>query len=580
MSNPMVFTKKTFLEAGNAWTEYYKDNKFEAYDELQKALKYVPIYYQEKRRTAAALAYSLWSSANQRFEVFCPTNPIFRSTNLHELGHIYFGHLRNSRTYISMCQKLLKKHERAVCRYLKLDSYDFAHDVINVCMDLEINSKLFRTPLERKELNKTVHFYLKKFRDGNIRQFLKDFNPEDLPDNTVIYFPSDLGLPEGKSFIEYVQLIVDKAEKSLEDFNKKQESYARMVAESLNNNSSLDTDEVVSTNVIPNNEHFEEDEEEEDNLEDEDCTISLPIDSGENKGDTPTHNTSENDTQNEIDDEEVGERFATNNRVNDLLNRLRRQDKDWGSNKNPQHLYEDLEGETLETVIGSIEDWSKRHDREEEELANTKSEIDVATSFNELNKFILTNAVPSMTEHQRNDILYNYNRGKTTNVFINKIRTNTSYRKPIVHIFTDVSGSMDEKYTKSVVKAVKTIASKIDNKSSITFYESYPRNTEKLATITDKIINESFTGGGTELAVALERYVSTTENMIGNTIVIISDFEDDFEEIKAQLKNIHSRVLCIEVCQPIDKSQLADECKAYNITNTINLKVVERRYAA
>ena len=103
-------------------------------------------------------------------------------------------------------------------------------------------------------------------------------------------------------------------------------------------------------------------------------------------------------------------------------------------------------------------------------------------------------------------------------------------------------------YTKKVVKAVKAISSRIDNRSSLTFYNEWDRNTEKFNTLSDEVINRSFVGGGTELARALRRsYVNTQENNSANTLVIISDFYDNMAEIKNQFDNIKSTIICIEV---------------------------------
>ena len=163
--------------------------------------------------------------------------------------------------------------------------------------------------------------------------------------------------------------------------------------------------------------------------------------------------------------------------------------------------------------------------------------------------------------------MYNYNRGKTTDVFINKVRTRSTFRKPNVHIYTDVSGSMDPEYTKKIVKAVKAISSRIDNRSSLTFYNEWDLNTEKFNTLSDEVINRSFVGGGTELARALKRsYVKTQENNSANTLVIISDFCDNMAEIKKQFDNIKSTIICIEVGN-YNNDNVAEDFENYGIKN-------------
>ena len=176
-------------------------------------------------------------------------------------------------------------------------------------------------------------------------------------------------------------------------------------------------------------------------------------------------------------------------------------------------------------------------------------------------------------------MLYNYNRGKTTDVFINKVRTRSTFRKPNIRIFTDVSGSMDTDYTKKIVKAIKTISSRIDTRSSITFYNECAWNTEKLTTLNDEVINSSFIGGGTDLANSLKVYIKSQENNPANTLVIISDFEDCINAIKKSFDNIKSTILCIEVGNR-NSSYIAEEFKSCGITKAKLIKIVNRYYAA
>ena len=205
MSSPRVLSsKKNFAAVNTAWENYYSENKFAISADVQKALKYVPIYYQKKNLTAMAVAYSLWNGAEQRFEVFCPKNSVFRSTNLHELGHIYFGHLKNSRKYIAMAEKILKPYEKQIASFLGVCYYNAIHDIINVCMDFEINSKLFVTSKEREELNASVQFYLLRRHDTrSLKAIIESFNPENLSKETVIFFPENFGFP-GKKIISRV----------------------------------------------------------------------------------------------------------------------------------------------------------------------------------------------------------------------------------------------------------------------------------------------------------------------------------------------------------------------------------------
>lgn len=618
MSSPRVLSsKKNFAAVNAAWENYYSENKFAISADVQKALKYVPIYYQKKNLTAMAAAYSLWNGAEQRFEVFCPKNSVFRSTNLHELGHIYFGHLKNSRKYIAMAEKILEPYETQIADFLGIRYINVIHDIINICMDFEINSKLFVTNKEREELNASVQFYLLRNHDTkSLKAIIESFNPENLSKETVIFFPENFGFPGKKSFLEYVQMMIDYCinhKKPEIPQNGTSSSYEGQLSNetkgatafSLPSNNTENTsknddaegdspfneeDENNSDeeNKLPSfNENKSKEEETQDNSNEENPGFaSSPNENNKEEANSNSSNnekgkdSASSDTPQieEIDDDTFAKRFRINRDTEEQKDNIKGEDRR-ASRRNSEPLYE-LEGESLDNEIYNSKTWMRYHEREEKEINNLKGKVDIASNASEINNFILKNALPSIDISSYNDILYNYNRGKTTDVFINKVRTRSTFRKPNVHIFTDVSGSMDAEYTKKVVKAVKAISSRIDNRSSLTFYNKWDLNTEKFNTLSDEVINRSFVGGGTELACALRRsYVKTQENNSANTLVIISDFQDNIAEIKKQFDNIKSTIICIEVGN-YNNDNVAEDFEIYGIKNAKLLKIVDRKYAA
>ena len=582
MSSPRVLSsKKNFASVNAAWENYYSENKFAILADVQKALKYVPIYYQKKNLTAMAAAYSLWNGAEQRFEVFCPKNSVFRSTNLHELGHIYFGHLKNSRKYIAMAEKILKPYEKQIANFLGVFYHNAIHDIINVCMDFEINSKLFVTSKEREELNASVQFYLlRRHNTRSLKAIIESFNPENLSKETVIYFPENFGFPGKKSFLEYVQMMVDYCINHKKPETSQDETGSSSQDNGTNGTAAFSLPDDNTENTSKNDDAEGDspfNEEDENNSDEENKLPSFnENNSADDKEAAGNNSNNETDTPQieDIDDDTFAKRFQINRDTEERRRRIKFEDS--CSRKKP--VYE-INGETLDTEIDTSKNWIDNHEKEEEEIKDLKEKVEVASNASEINNFILNNALPSNDISSYNDMLYNYNRGKTTDVFINKVRTRSTFRKPNIHIFTDVSGSMDAEYTKKVVKAIKTISSRIDNRSSITFYNECAWNTEKLTTLNDEVINSSFIGGGTDLANSLKVYIKSQENNPANTLVIISDFDDCINAIKKSFDNIKSTILCIEV-ENRNSSYIAEEFKSYGITKAKLIKIVNRRYAA
>lgn len=592
MSSPKVLSsKKNFTSVNDTWENYYSENKFAISAEVQKALKYVPTYYQKKNLTVMSVAYSLWNGAEQRFEVFCPKNSVFRSTNLHELGHIYFGHLKNSRKYIAMAERMLEPYEAQLAEFLSITYGRVIHSIINVCMDFEVNSKLFVTKKEREELNASFQFYLlRKYDTATVRNKIADFDPDKLSKETVIYFPEDFGFPGKKSFFEYIQMMIDYC------INHKKPEIPQNGTGRSSDNSQMSNGSKDEASFSTSTNKFNSEDTSKDGGNEADSPLNKEEGNNSDKmSDMPSLEKNE-DTSNsdgnsntlskdddsipqvkDVDDDTFVRRFNRIWRAKVEMDSIKKEDKPTAHKKNP--IYE-LEGETLEDEINNAGNWMKKHECEEKKIKDLKSKIEVASNASDINNFILRNALPSIDVHSYNDILYNYNRGKTKDVFINKVRTRSAFRKPNIHIYTDISGSMDPGYTKKIVKAIKAISSRIDGHSSLTFYNGRECNTEKFNTLSDEVINRSFVGGGTNLARTLNRsYVNTQENNSANTLVIISDFRDDINAIKRQFDNIKSTIICIEVGN-YTCDDAAKEFKECGITNVKSLKVVDRRYAA
>ena len=426
MSSPRVLSsKKNFAAVNTAWENYYSENKFAISADVQKALKYVPIYYQKKNLTAMAVAYSLWNGAEQRFEVFCPKNSVFRSTNLHELGHIYFGHLKNSRKYIAMAEKILKPYEKQIASFLGVCYYNAIHDIINVCMDFEINSKLFVTSKEREELNASVQFYLLRRHDTrSLKAIIESFNPENLSKETVIFFPENFGFPGKKSFLEYVQMMVDYCINHKKPETSQDEAGSSSQDNGTNGTATFSLPD-DNTGDTPKNDDAKSDspfnEEDKNNSDKENKLPSFnennSSDDKEATGDN-SNNGADTPQIEDIDDDTFAKRFKINRDTEERRRRIKFEDS--CSRKKP--VYE-INGETLDTEIDTSKNWIYNHEKEEEEIKDLKEKVEVAANASEINNFILNNALPSNDISSYNDMLYKYNRVKTTDVFINKVRT-------------------------------------------------------------------------------------------------------------------------------------------------------------
>lgn len=148
-------------------------------------------------------------------------------------------------------------------------------------------------------------------------------------------------------------------------------------------------------------------------------------------------------------------------------------------------------------------------------------------------KFIEKNCTGIAITRDKQDYLYNYNRGKTSGVLRTRSSTREEYRPGNLVALIDVSGSVDKELIKSIVNELVKYRNKFANKSRIILWD-----TDLVADI--KLNRESLSkiaaGGGTDIASGIEyskKYLKTGYDKL----CIISDFQDDMPSWCKALKD-------------------------------------------
>lgn len=130
------------------------------------------------------------------------------------------------------------------------------------------------------------------------------------------------------------------------------------------------------------------------------------------------------------------------------------------------------------------------------------------------------------------DPLFNYNRGRSKDVLIPRVRRNLTKgtSESVLTSLVDVSGSMDEK---KVMRLCESINSTSARKKVTAFW-----NTELVQEVVNDIPESINMGGGTDLAPGIRWIVENHPNTV--QLFIMSDFEDDLEAIQKELLQLRS----------------------------------------
>ena len=180
------------------------------------------------------------------------------------------------------------------------------------------------------------------------------------------------------------------------------------------------------------------------------------------------------------------------------------------------------------------DDWSAPGDGESTNLVDATPTMRLDRS---VLKFIEKNCIGKTVQRDRQDPLYNYNRGKTSGgVMRTRITTVEEYRPGNLVALIDVSGSVDIELVKALLSEILKYKSKFGTKSRIILWDTclvddLPLKRSNLEAIC--------CGGGTSIArgirYAKEKYLKSEQDKL----CVISDFEDclgDWAEELAEVK--------------------------------------------
>lgn len=190
--------------------------------------------------------------------------------------------------------------------------------------------------------------------------------------------------------------------------------------------------------------------------------------------------------------------------------------------------------------VDDSDDWSMPGDGESTNLVDATPTMRLDRS---VLKFIEKNCIGKTVQRDRQDPLYNYNRGKTSGgVMRTRITTVEEYRPGNLVALIDVSGSVNIELVKALLSEVLKYKSKFGVKSRIILWDTHlvddlPLKRSNLEAIC--------CGGGTTIArgirYAREKYLKSEQDKL----CVISDFEDYLSDWADELAEIKGDTFAI-----------------------------------
>lgn len=195
--------------------------------------------------------------------------------------------------------------------------------------------------------------------------------------------------------------------------------------------------------------------------------------------------------------------------------------------------------------------------------SGTIKEVKPAELFTEARNFILKNSIVHIT-NKSTDPLYNYNRGKSRDVMIEKKREHTNLIKGNIYCLVDVSGSVNKESVNRITSTFKEIKNQVGSKSKVIYWDSDLCKMVPFKTLKG---NECPSGSSTNIDRGIDYIVENLSNKKEDKIFVISDFCDNLNAWKNSISKFKGTTFGIQyingyTTETIEKDLGKDTMKA------------------
>ena len=462
-----------------------------------------------------------------------------RVTLLHEVGHIYFNHVNvNIKEELKEIKVLFEKNGMNFKNGIR--RFGGPMSFLNICMDLEVNSKLLTLA------------NVKTMYDNNFK----------------ILTQKSLKVETFDTFRDYYEPIILKLkeQEEKEKENRKNNQKNSQKSEGQSNDSFGDDVDEGEGSYYDYDDYDDEDDYDdscdngdssEDGLVESNGDGDSESDGGEDSKDSKSASEDDEDSQeNEkpASEDDVDFSDLLDKAMRDLSSAVDPMDSDLDDEMSEalrDENYERKDDETPETeksVNDSVDSVEDEENVDEPTMSNQNDdsrEVEVVENTDkEISRF-LTGILHTSFGATLNYIK-NYNRGTRRNnggILYSSLDSRVMTKKTRLGVLIDVSGSME---TESIIKAcssLRAVSKALDSKSIGVTWNIYKSQEFSLFDVPESVS----VGGGTNMARGLEYLVNEKKC---DSVVIYSDFcTDDFDDMLTLIKKKGTKVYSIDVAK-------------------------------
>ena len=503
--------------------------------------------------------------------------------DIHENGHVVFQHLKDCTSKTEQVKRQLRSKWSAF--KAKIDNDEnmddsslldaFAAQISNVAMDLEINSKYFgggddwkvqyeniSVGMAEATINRAEEISDEQFE--SLKKSLSD--TASLLESYRGMHPEDFKFPMGLNWFAYINLMLIKPNDFMDNLAKQLEQQEQMneLKEQLQNmqqqqgqgsgngqqkqGSGNGQKRQSKSNGSGKNDKNNKNGNKDSNGEGGEKSNKKGSGSGKVKA-SAIKNAAE-------------KQVRISNEAKETIKKENAAKAAAATKNGPQ----DGDDDNWQSVKTSVAEIGNSHSRSEEEETTTNYTLD-----KNVRSFIEKCCLGNASTYEKQDPLYNYNRGKCGHDGIMRMRTSVQqvYRPGNLIAVIDGSGSVDTELVKALLNELAKYRRNFGYRSRIIFWDTDLVDDIEFKNFDRKIRR----GGGTEIASGIA-YAKQYLKSDADKLFIISDFEDYLDRWVHEIETLRSDVFGICWGGADGKKMLQDACGKKKVAKVEKMKVL------
>lgn len=516
----------------------------------------------------------------------------------HECGHCIFQHLKDSKSKIEQVKRQLKTKWPAFKNKIENDEnldeesllQYFANLISNVAMDFEINSKYFGDGNDWKTQNENISVgvaYTTINRMKEMDDVLFENLKKELSDTETVLkshggmHPEAFGFPSGMSWMAYINLMLTNPNKFMSDLDK-QLDMQKEVAQALNNLMEQMKQQGQGQGQGPKGQQGQSGSSGSGNGK-KGKNKGQQSGSGEADGDKKDKK-SENGNGNGTDKKDGKDpakqpggrkvKASAIKNANEKQVRISNEAKAAIKKRDAEKAKAAAENGPQE---GGDDDWTPSQTGMDNDVGDSHSrsgQMSISTDYTlskDVRAFIEKCCLGNAVTYEKQDPLYNYNRGKCGNNGVMRMRTTVQqvYRPGNLIAVIDVSGSVNIELVKALLNELKKYRSNFGYRSRIILWDTDLVDDIEFKKFDDKIR----AGGGTDIAPGIA-YAKKYLKSDADKLFIISDFEDYLNRWVMEIESLRSDVFGICWGGADGKKMLQQACGKKKIGKIERMKIM------